>query len=202
MYVYTQCAISHRTPTQYAPTINGHPWQYYHGHRVVLTLPHRAVPCSVESREEWLPKSECPPLHHQRTVAQSCGGLPSHHYSTKTPTNVTEDMEAHPLAFQSSRCTNGSTGHVTKKYASDFQRIMNGYDCTVLGVRWLLAHKSVQLKSKLQHTGTWSAATRPHLAACVTDQPYSSTTFVALRLHHRTEKNWRAFQNCIVSFLF
>ena len=102
---------------------------------VVLTLPHRTVPCSAVTREEWLPKSGCPSLHHQRRVAQSCGRLLSHHYSTNTPTNVTKDMEAHQLACPSQRCTNGSTGNVITQYVRDFQRIMTDYYCTVLGVR-------------------------------------------------------------------
>ena len=32
------------------------------------------------------------------------------------PTYVTEDMEAHPFVCPASRCTYGSTGHVTKAY--------------------------------------------------------------------------------------
>jgi len=161
MYVYTQWAISHRTPTQYAPTINRHLWQYYHGHRVVVTLPHRAVPCSVESREEWLPKSDCPSLHHQRTAAQSCGRLLSHHYSTKTPTNVTEDIEAHPLACQSPRCTNGSTGHVTKKYVISKELWMiTSAQCFVYGdfsptkaSSWNLSSNKLE-PDRLQHVPT------------------------------------------------
>lgn len=36
-------------------------------------------------------------------------------FRTNAPTHVTEDMEAHPLLCPASRCTYGSTGHVTKK---------------------------------------------------------------------------------------
>ena len=63
--------------------------------------------------------SGCASLQQQRRFAQSCGRRLSHSYSKNAPTYVTEDMEAHPFVCPASRCTYGSTGHVTKEYVSD-----------------------------------------------------------------------------------
>jgi hypothetical protein len=52
-------------------------------------------------------------------VALYCGRRLSHNYSTNAPTYVTENMEAHPFVCPASRCTYGSTGHVTKTYVRD-----------------------------------------------------------------------------------
>jgi len=55
----------------------------------------------------------------------------------------------------------------------------------------------VQLKWKLQHTGTWSAAAWPPSYLCCPQQ-YSSVTFVALRVHSHQEKFGVHFKNVIV----
>lgn len=70
----------------------------------------------------------------------------------------------------------------------DFQRIMTDYDCQYLVYGDFSPARASTWNPSSKHIGTWSAATRPHFAACVTDQPYSSTIFVSLRLHHCTEK--------------
>lgn len=70
-------------------------WQKFtikNGHHLVLTIRHRAIPCVVVSREEWL-RFTTPPT---KSFA-GCWGLLFHHYSTNAPKHVTEDMEAHPL---------------------------------------------------------------------------------------------------------
>ena len=62
--------------------------------------------------------SGCASLQQQRRFAQSCVRRLSHSYSKNAPTYVTEDMEAHPFVCPASRCTYGSTGHVTKAYVT------------------------------------------------------------------------------------
>jgi hypothetical protein len=81
------------------PLAHQHLRHHCHGHHVVLTLPPQTIRCGVLSR-----------------FAQSCGRRLSHNYSTNAPTYVTEDMEAHAFVCPASRCTYGSTGHVTKTY--------------------------------------------------------------------------------------
>lgn len=143
-----------------------------------------------------MPKSACPSLHHQRRVAQSCRRLFLHHYSTNTPTNVTGDMEAHPLACPSSGCN----GHVTKQYVISKELWLTATaQCLVYDDFSPTMASSWNPCSK--QTGTWWAATRPHLSACVTDQPYSSTNFVSLRFESpHGKKSVCVSKFCFVSF--
>jgi len=56
-------------------------------------------------------------------------------------------------------------------------------------------YKGVQVKSRLQQTGTRSQHNGP--AACVITQQYSSTTFVSLRSHSHEDKVLAGFKNVI-----
>jgi len=51
-------------------------------------------------------------------------------------------------------------------------------------VNCIYTEKPAQLKSKLQHTETGSAAVRPQAAGAIAQQ-YSSVTFASLRFHCR-----------------
>jgi len=195
VHVYTQWAISHRTPTLYAPKINGHPRQYYHGHHVVQTLPHRTIPCSVLSREEGLPVAT-PPMKSCAELWKTPFASLLHKYSGK----------CHREHGGASACLSIIKVHERihwprNQAVRDLQRIMTDYDCTVLGVRWLLAYKGVQLKSKLQ--------THWNPIGCKTSPPRSLGYGPAVFFHHLRltalasphGKNRRAFQN-FVSLLF
>jgi hypothetical protein len=91
-----------------------HLWHHCHGHHIVLTLEPQTIRCGVLSREEWL----CVATTPTKICAELWKNL-LHNYSKNAPMYVTEDMEAHPFVCPASRCTYGSTGHVTKTYVSD-----------------------------------------------------------------------------------
>jgi hypothetical protein len=63
-------------------------------------------------------------------------------------------------------------------------------------VSYIDVYKAVQLKSRLQHTGTRSAA------VCVIAQQYSSATFVSLRFRFRKEKFGARFKDFIIAISY
>ena len=84
------------------------------------------------------------------------------------PTYVTEDMEAHPFVCPASRCTYGSTGHVTKAYVCDSNQFKI-YIVSEVRIFWVYGDFSatVYITGKYEQVNQFKHCWSPGPAGCI-----------------------------------
>ena len=95
---------------------------HYHGHHIVLTLPHQTIRCRVLSREKVAARRYNNNKDLRRAVEDA--------FRTITPKmlrRMSQRTWRHIRLCPESRCTYGFTGHVIKAYVSDSNQIMVAY---------------------------------------------------------------------------